>query len=142
MYLGTGWSMILFYFPVAPQLTIDTYYLEFVPPVEAATRFFTTMTKLMIVSGIVMTIAEWRTWRRWLPIIVLLGVVAATFLTIKYIFPHNAAMREGIKDPVKLRDTLTAWMSLNKVRVALWSVQWAAMMLYFALPADRTKATA
>src|SRR5439155_23075680 len=23
MYLGTGWSMVLFYFPIAPQLTVD-----------------------------------------------------------------------------------------------------------------------
>ena len=141
MYLGTGWSMVLFCFHIAPQLTVDNYYLELVPAVEAATQFFTIMTKLMIASCVVMIVAEWRTWRRWLPVTVLATVIAATVLTIYWIFPHNAAMKAGIKNPVVLRQTLEAWMALNKIRVGLWSVQWMAMMIYFAVPADRGKGT-
>lgn len=139
MYLGTGWSMVLFSFPMTPQLTVDTYYLPFVLPVEAATQFFTVMTKLMMVSCAIMSIAEWHTWRRWIPLIVLTTVIAATVLTVHWIFPHNAAMKAGIKDPVFLRQTLQTWMGLNKIRVGLWTVQWAAMMIYFAAPADRGK---
>ncbi|WP_010099432.1 hypothetical protein [Burkholderia ubonensis] len=52
MYLGTGASLVLFSFPVAPQLTTDNYYLQFVPQVTAATAFFTVMTKLMLASGL------------------------------------------------------------------------------------------
>jgi hypothetical protein len=131
MYLGTGWSMVLFSFPSAPHLTPDNYFYAFVPQVAAATAFFTTMTKLMIVLCIIMIIAEWKSGYRWAPIIVLLSVFAATGLTLKYIFPLNAAMTKGIKDTAELQQTLSHWMYLNKIRVSLWSVQWAAMMIYF-----------
>jgi hypothetical protein len=132
MYLGTGWSMVLFSFPIAPQLTPNTYYNVFVPEVAAATAFFTRMTELMIILCIVMIIAEWKTGLRWVPIVVLLAVFAATGLTVKYIFPLNAAMTKGITDAPELQATLSHWIHLNKIRVALWTVQWAAMMIYFA----------
>jgi hypothetical protein len=132
MYLGTGWSMVLFSFPNAPHLTPDNYYYAFVPQVAAATAFFTTMTKLMIALAIIMVIAEWKSGFRWVPIVVLLAVFAATGLTLKYIFPLNAAMSSGIKNTADLQETLRHWMFLNKIRVSLWSVQWAAMMIYFA----------
>ena len=132
MYLGTGWSLVLFSFPVAPHLTVGNYYYVFVPQVQAATEFFTSMTKLMIVLGIIMLIAEWKTSLRWVPVVVLLAILAATGLTVKYIFPYNDAMSKGITDPTELQTVLGHWMSLNKIRVALWTVQWVAMMFYFA----------
>ena len=138
MYLGTGWSLVLFSFPIAPQLTIDNYYLQFVPQVTAATEFFTQMTLLMIALCLVMLVVEWQTNFRWIPIIVLLGVVAATGLTIAYILPLNELMREGISDPEELTNLLSQWIFLNKIRVAFWTVQWIAMMIYFALKALNT----
>lgn len=137
MYLGTGWSLVLFSFPVASHLTVENYYLQFVPQVTAATRFFTYMTGLMIVASIVMIIAEWRTRYRWVPIVVLLGVVAATGLTMRYILPLNDLMRQGITDAVQLKNILSEWILLNKIRVGLWTVQWLAMMYYFAHKAYR-----
>ena len=143
-YLGTGWSMWLFQFPVAEHLTPANYYWVFVPQVDAATQFFTTMTKLMIASSLIMIWGEWKTGLRWVPAVVLLGVLAATGLTIWFIFPYNKAMSEGIKDPAQLRTVLHNWMNLNRVRVALWTVQWGSMMFYFARrawePAVRAKA--
>jgi hypothetical protein len=44
MYLGTGWSLVLFSFPLAPNLTPQTYELPFIEPVKRATSFFTYMT--------------------------------------------------------------------------------------------------
>lgn len=142
IYLGTGWSLVLFSFPIAPQLTVNNYYLQFVPQVTLATRFFTYMTTLMILSAIVMTIAEWKTVLRWVPLIVLVGVVAATGLTIVFILPLNDVMSKGITDPVQLTNTLNEWMFLNQIRVVLWTIQWLSMMIYFAYQASiayRTK---
>jgi hypothetical protein len=51
MYLGTGWSLVLFSFPIAAKLRPDNYYNQFVPQVTAATKFFTVMTVLMAVSA-------------------------------------------------------------------------------------------
>ena len=132
MYFGTGWSLILFSFPIAPELTIDNYYMQFVPQITAATDFFTYMTIAMMVSAAIMIWMEWKTNYKWYPIVVLVGVLAATGLTTEFILPLNEIMREGIKDPVVLQETLDKWMMLNKVRVGLWTVQWTALMLYFA----------
>ncbi len=132
MYLGTGWSLILFSFPVAPKLTPDTYWLQFVPQVTAATKFFTGMTAAMLVAGLIMCWSEWRTRFRWVPIVVLLMIVAATGLTMWKIFPYNKEMDAGIHDQARLTEVLTQWMRLNVVRVSLWTVQWLCMMKYFA----------
>jgi len=132
MYLGTGWSLILFSFPIVPQLTPANYYLAFVPEVAAATHFFTGMTIAMLVSAIIMAIAEWKTGYLWAPVVVLLAVVAATVLTERSIFPLNTQMSAGIKDPGELQTILAHWTGLNKVRVWMWTAEWAAMMAYFA----------
>lgn len=142
MYLGTGASLVLFSFPVAGQLTPDNYYLQFVPQVQAATEFFTTMTKLMLAAGFVMLLAEWRQPTRWVPIVVLLGVAAATGLTLKWIFPLNAAMAAHIKDAAELHRVLDEWMNLNRIRVALWCVQWASLAWYFGRWAYRSRYSA
>ena len=133
MYLGTGWSLVLFSFPVAPRLTTQNYYMQFVPQVTAATRFFTWMTLAMIVLALVMLAAEWRSRLRWCPAVVLLGVVAATGLTMAFILPYKEQMAAGITDPAQLAEVLSRWMALNRVRVGLWTVQWLAMMTYFAV---------
>ena len=135
MYLGTGWSLVLFSFPIAPKLTPDNYYMQFVPQVTAATHFFTYMTLLMIALAVVMLVAEWRSRLRWAPIVVLLGVIAATGLTMMFILPYNREMEAGIADPGRLQEQLAAWMRLNRVRVGLWTVQWLAMMTYVAVKA-------
>lgn len=132
MYLGTGWSLVLFSFPIAPQLTVDTYYLQFVPQVTAATRFFTWMTLVMLVSAVGLFLTERKNPLRWYPATVFLGVVAATLLTRFLIFRYNAEMASGIRDPDRLREVLSAWMTTNRIRVGLWTVQWLAMMGYFA----------
>jgi len=142
MYLGTGWSMWLFQFPVAPQLTPDNYYWVFVPQVASATAFFTWMTSLMIASALVMLWLEWNNGIRWVPIVVLAGVLVATGLTIWLIFPYNNAMSAGIKDPAVLQSTLAGWIRLNRVRVLLWTLQWASMMYYFARHARQSLAAA
>src|ERR1700744_2619274 len=82
MYLGTGWSRLLFSFPDASGLNVDNYYDQFVPPVERATKFFTYMTCVMIAAAIAMIVAERDSWDVVAPAILLAGVIAATALTI------------------------------------------------------------
>jgi hypothetical protein len=142
MYVGTGGSLVLFSFPLAPQLTPDNYYLQFVPQVQAATEFFTTMTKVMLVTGVVMLWSEWRQPTRWVPIVVLLGVVVATGLTLQWIFPLNAAMAGHITDATELHRVLDRWMQLNRLRVGLWCVQWSALAWFFARWAGRGRYSA
>lgn len=133
MYLGTGWSLILFSFPLAPRLTPQTYALPFVDPVQHATRFFTWMTTLMIAAAVPLIVAEWDSGYVWVPIVYLAAVAAATGLTMKFIFPYNQEMEKGITDPQRLRLILGKWMRLNIVRTSLWTVEWIVIALWFAL---------
>jgi hypothetical protein len=131
MYLGTGGSLVLFSFPIAPELTVDNYYLQFVPQVQAATDFFTDMTKLMLVCAGIMLYTEWHQPLRWVPLVVITATVAATGLTLYEIIPLNREMASHITDPVRLKEVLEQWMHLNRIRVSLWCVQWGCMAWYF-----------
>ena len=131
MYLGTGWSLMLFSFPIEPQLRVDNYSLQFVPQVTAATRFFTVMTALMMGSSVVMLVGEPDASYRVLPIIVLVAVVAATALTMVFILPYNKRMEAGITDEAELHSVLRRWMARIRLRGALWTLQWAAMAVWF-----------
>jgi hypothetical protein len=133
MYLGTGWSLALFSFPLAPHLTPDTYYFPFVMPVEAATRFFAAMTSLMMVLALIMIVAERRTKFRWVPIVVLACLLIATGITVLLIFPYNREMEAGITDPERLAYVLDRWMSLNWLRISFWTIPWLALMAYFGV---------
>jgi Mn2+/Fe2+ NRAMP family transporter len=133
MYLGTGWSLVLFSFPDASSLTVDNYYDQFVPPVTRATRFFTWMTTVMIAAAVVLIVAERHHAYVIAPAIVLAGVLVATGLTIKFIFPYNKRMAAGIHDEATLRSVVSKWLLLNWIRVSLWTVQWIALTTYFAL---------
>jgi len=131
MYFGTGWSLVLFSFPGAEVLTPDNYYMQFVPQVQAATAFFTYMTMLMMLCCVIFIIGEWRSPKKWYPIIVLILVILATLLTIFFIFQYNEQMSNGIKDPVVLKEVLNKWMKLNVIRVSLWTLQWLTLATYF-----------
>jgi hypothetical protein len=140
IYLGTGVSLIFFQLPLEPQLTVDNYYLVFVEPVDNATRFFTYMTVLMLVTGFIMLVTEWFSGLRWVPVIVLAAVIASTLTTVFLIFPHNEALRNGITDPAELAATFSTWASLTRVRGSLWILMWGAMMYYFARLAFEARA--
>ena len=131
MYFGTGWSLILFSFPGATDLTPDNYYAQFVPQVQAATDFFTYMTMLMMLNCVIFILGEWRSPKKWYPIIILVLVVLATLLTIYFIFEYNEQMAAGITDPMVLKEVLGNWMNLNVIRVSLWTLQWLTMAIYF-----------
>lgn len=140
MYFGTGWSLVLFTFTIAPKLTPDNYYNQFVPQVTAATHFFTYMTMVMMVCSVVFIIETWRSRDKWYPIVVLLLVVAATLLTIYFIIAYNERMAAGITDPIELNTVLDKWMFLNIIRVSLWTLQWLTLMLYFSIALKRQRA--
>src|ERR1039457_3672489 len=93
MYLGTGWSLILFSFPIADQLTVDNYALQFNQQVASATRFFTYMTTAMLVSAAVMIATQVPSLYVVLPIIVIASVALVTALTVVKIFPDRKSTR-------------------------------------------------
>jgi MFS superfamily sulfate permease-like transporter len=135
IYFGTGWSTAIFQFPVMPRLTVDNYYLHFIPQIDAATNFFTFLVTLLVITCLVMIVGEWKTGLRWLPITLLVAVIGATCLTMFVIFPVNDILRKGIHDPNQLRQIIDRWKLLTEVRVGIWSFEWSLMMFYFATKA-------
>jgi hypothetical protein len=135
IYFGTGWSTFLFDFPVVPQLTVANYYLHFVPQVAAATKFFTVLVPVMMAAGIIMAVAEWRTRFRWVPMVVLLAIGAASGVTMHFVFPLNELMAKPITDPQQLTEVMQKWLSFTRIRLGFWSLEWIALMYYFAAKA-------
>jgi anthrone oxygenase-like protein len=133
MYFGTGWSLVLFSFPIAPKLVPDNYYNQFVPQVTAATQFFTYMTMLIMLCCLIFIIEKFRDPAKWYPIIILLLIIITTAVTIIFIFPYNNKMAAGIKDPVELQSILKAWIQLNIFRVCIWTAMWLTMMIYYSV---------
>lgn len=131
IYLGTGFSLVFFQFPLEPQLTVANYQLIFVAPVTAATRFFTYMTIVMLICGVIMLATEWLSGLRWVPVVVLVAIVVATALTVWVIIPLNNELAAGVTDAARLKTVFREWADLNRVRFALWVIQWAAMAYWF-----------
>ena len=131
IYIGTGVSLVFFQFPLEPKLTVDNYYLIFIEPVTNATRFFTYMTIVMMVCAVIMLFTEWFSGLRWVPVVVLLAVVASTVLTMMIIIPLNKELAAHVTDPARLKIVFGQWANMNRVRVSLWAVQWAAMAYWF-----------
>lgn len=131
IYLGTGFSLVFFQFPIEPNLTVDNYHMIFVEPVTAATRFFTYMTIVMLICAAIMLVTEWFSGLRWVPVVVLLGVIVATVLTMVVIIPLNKELAAGVTDPARLKIVFHDWANMNRVRVSLWAIQWAAMAYWF-----------
>lgn len=140
IYLGTGVSLVFFQFPVEPDLTLENYNLIFVGPVQRATAFFTTMTLVMLITGLIMLLTEWFSGMRWVPVVVLAALIASTLLTTQYIFAYNDRLAAGISDPAELAQVFAKWATLNRIRVALWVVEWGAMMAYFYTLALKARA--
>src|SRR5438094_7850446 len=85
MYFGTGWSTALFSFPIIPRLTVDNYYLHFVPQVRSATRTFTVLTTLITATGLAMLADEWGSGLMWVPIVVVAVCIGSATLTVRVI---------------------------------------------------------
>lgn len=131
IYLGTGVSLVFFQLPLEAKLTVDNYYLMFVEPTDRATQFFTYMTILMLISGAIMLVTEWFTGLRWVPVVVLLAVIAATLLTEWCIFPLNKELAAHVTNAARLKVVFAEWASLNRIRAVIWAVEWAAMAYWF-----------
>jgi hypothetical protein len=140
IYLGTGVSLAFFQLPLEPKLTVDNYYMLFVEPVTAATHFFTYMTILMLICAVIMLATEWLSGLRWVPVVVLLGVILSTALTMIVIIPLNKRLAAHITDPAELKSVFHQWANLNRIRFSLWVVQWAAMAYWFYCMALQARA--
>jgi hypothetical protein len=135
IYLGMGWSLVLFQFPGAVETTrAHNFPDRFGGPVRRAVGFFSVVSVLMFVGGILLTIDQWdQGARRYWPLLYAVGVAAATTFTVVLILPVNRALYREIADDRQFRTLLSRWMRLNVVRTGLWTVEWVAIVGWFLL---------
>lgn len=87
-------------------------------PLPGFGRVLSILAIVMLVTGLVMALTEWFTGIRWVPIVVLLALAAWVALPM---FPLPPI------DP-------------ERIRAALWAVQWLAMMYWFCRLAAAARA--
>jgi MFS superfamily sulfate permease-like transporter len=131
-YVGIGWSTAITQFPVMPKLNVGNYYLHFVPQVAASTSFLYVLVPLMFVACGVMLVAEWRTGRRWIPLVMLAALIISSCITYFLIFPINRELSAGVTDPERFTKLINGWVRYTWYRIPLWTIEWLSMMCYFA----------
>jgi hypothetical protein len=133
MYLGLGWSLVLFHFPGAADTTRREHFPErFGAPVRRAVGYFSVQSLLMVAGSILLTITEWdEGGYKWGPLVYLVGAIVATAFTVVFILPVNRGLYEDIDDEERFRGLLVRWIRLNVIRTLMWTVEWLAMALWF-----------
>jgi hypothetical protein len=142
LYVGVLWALHFFWFPGWRTLTVDNYYDQFIPQTSTATRFFTVVVPLMLLTGAIMIWQEWRTRLRWVPIAAVACLATATFVGTRRIIPVNKILATHITDQTQLTTLLARWMSLNDIRWVLLTLMWLLLMYYFFHKGDTLDAIA
>lgn len=141
LYFGLGWGLVLFQFPGALDATKPGGFSErFGRPVRTAVAFFTVWSVLMVVGGVILTVAEWDEGNyRWGPLVYTVATVVATTFTVVLIVPVNKALYADVPDPGQFRSLLGRWIRLNIVRTVIWTVEWLAMAFWFVALAIKAR---
>lgn len=138
IYVGAGFSLVFFQFPGAGSITAANYDERMGAQVRRATRTFTFQSLLMVVGGIVLTVAEWDQGRyRYGPLVYTVMTVIATSFFLA-IYPVNQRMKKG-GDPEEFHRLLRLWIRLNTIRFGIWFAEWLAMASWFVGLATRAR---
>ena len=141
LYFGLGWGLVLFQFPGALESTKPGGFSErFGRPVRTAVAFFTVWSLLMVVGGVILTIAEWdQGGYRWGPFVYTIATVVATTFTVLLILPVNRVLYQEVPEPARFRALLSRWITLNIIRTVIWTVEWIAIALWFVALAIKAR---
>lgn len=132
IYVGIMWSLRYFFYPSWTAMTVDSVDDHFIVPTSAATRFFTVVVPLMLVSGLVMIVTEWGEGVAFASVVIAyLGILASTYVGQRYIIPVNRTIEAGVASDEELRPLLERWMTLNSIRWVTTTVMWLATVWYF-----------
>ena len=131
IYVGAGFSLVFFQLAGADTITADNYDERMNDQVKRATAWFTIQSILMVVGGVVLTVAEWdEGGYRYGPLVYTIMTVTATLFFL-IINPINKRMRKK-PDPAEFKRLLGRWITLNTIRLGVWFAEWVAMAAWFA----------
>jgi len=131
LYMGTMWVLKFFFYPTWQGLTPESEPVHFGIPTLAATKFFTVVVPLMMLSAAVLVVSEWGTPQVWLAWLCVGGIVYLTYIGQGLIIPINKKIRGGEYAGVEeLRSMLLRWMWLNDLRFYGATVLWLVVVWY------------
>lgn len=133
IYMGVMWALHFFWYPGWHYLNQGNVQDAFVGPTSLATKFFTILVPIMMVSCIILIITEWKNPVRWTTWVITAGIIGATVVGKMLIIPINQTIAAGVADQQTLNDLLTRWMDLNNLRMAITTVMWLGCLFYFML---------
>jgi len=134
LYMGTMWVLKFFLYPTWRGLTPETEPVHFGIPTLAATRFFTVVVPLMMLSGVVLVVSEWGTPQVWFAWLCVAGILYLTFIGQAIIIPINKKIRGGeFADVTEMRALLVRWMWLNDLRFYGSTVLWLVVVCYLVV---------
>ena len=135
IYLGLLWSLHFIFYPGWSAITPETVQAHFLVPVNAATAFFTIVVPPMLLAGLVLIWAEWRSIQRWTTMLAYACLWAMMVVGGFLIRPINEAITQTIQDKTLTATLLTAqladWMLYNDMRLVLMTSMWCILLIYF-----------
>lgn len=131
IYMGVMWALHFFWYPGWHYLNLGNVQDAFVGPTSEATKFFTILVPIMMVSCIILIITEWKQPARWTTWLITAGIVAATLVGKLIIIPINDTIAAGVADQATLNTLMERWMMLNNIRMAITTVMWLGCLFYF-----------
>ena len=132
LYVGLFWSLHFFWFPHYPTtLNLDNYYDAIIPQTTTATKFFFITIPIMAVAIVIMTITEWKSKFRWVPILWYPGLFGPVIIQQLFIEDVNDQFIAGVTDMNTLQELLSKWMLLNDLRGIILTIMWCVTMYFF-----------
>ena len=135
IYIGLLWALHFIFYPGWNAIGPETVAAHFMVPVDAATAFFTIVVPPMLLAGIVLIWAEWRTPQRCVTMLAY-GLFWSMMGVGGYLIrPINESIAAAIKnntlDAVTLTRQLKDWMFYNDLRMVIMTIMWCLLFYYF-----------
>lgn len=130
-YLGMMLTMKFFLFPMWSTVRLATLENQMGFPVRRATITFTYLLPLMLLSPVLLVIAEWGRPTVWLAWACLAGVLVLSVVSQLLQRPLNVKLYSGtIRSDEELQVVVQRWMGVNNVRFVAAAATWVFTLWY------------
>ncbi len=130
-YLGMMLTMKFFLFPMWSTVRLATLESQLGFPVRRATITFTYLLPLMLLSPVLLVIAEWGRPTVWLAWACLVGVLVLSVVSQLLQRPLNVKLYSGtIRTDEELQGVVQRWMGVNNVRFVAAAATWVLTLWY------------
>lgn len=136
IYVGLLWSLHFIFYPSWTSISTESVEAHFLVPVNAATDFFTIIVPGMLLTGLIMVYAEWKTKQRWTALLAYGCLMVMMLVGYFLIRPVNESITESIAAGTLQTDALSNqlgdWMCYNDLRGVIMTTMWLIILFYYS----------